>query len=162
MATKKGNIDLSKVLHLNPSLEMNKPEKKRYYIGIDCGVNTGFAIWDSQEKKFTNIATIKIHTALFWIKLNTDLSNCKIIVEDARKRKWYGKDSEQKQQGAGSVKRDCKIWEDFLTEIGADFVMVHPIKGGTKIDKERFKKITGWNLSTSSHSRDASLLVFQK
>ena len=35
-----------------------------YIIGIDTGVNTGFAIWSKQEKKFEAIGTMLIHQAM--------------------------------------------------------------------------------------------------
>ena len=87
-------------------------------------------------------------------------------MEDARKRKWFGPRSQEKQQGAGSVKRDCSIWEDFLTEINKNsenkitFEMLHPIKGATKLNKEMFQKITGITSATSEHARDAFMLVY--
>ncbi len=65
-----------------------------------------------------------------------------------------------KQQGAGSVKRDCKIWEDFLTDLDIPFEMVAPRKGMTKYSAAAFKKLTGYEGKTSEHARDAAMLVF--
>ncbi|MBS3993138.1 MAG: hypothetical protein KGZ87_05435 [Bacteroidetes bacterium] len=110
--------------------------------------------------------TIAIHNAINFIidLLNKDLE-VHIRVEDARKRKWFGPRSQEKQQGAGSVKRDCSIWEDFLTEINKlsenkiTFEMLHPVKGATKLNKEMFQKITGITSVTSEHARDAYMLI---
>ena len=33
------------------------------YIGIDPGVKTGFAVWDSYKKQFIAIETLMIHEA---------------------------------------------------------------------------------------------------
>lgn len=133
------------------------------YIGIDPGVKTGIGFINGTQKM---AKTIAIHNAINFIidLLNKDLE-VHIRVEDARKRKWFGPRSQEKQQGAGSVKRDCSIWEDFLTEINKlsenkiTFEMLHPVKGATKLNKEMFQKITGITSVTSEHARDAYMLI---
>lgn len=128
-------------------------------IGIDTGVNTGIAIWHCLDKLFIKISTEKIHKAM---DIVSGYSDCKTLVrvEDARLRKWFGKAGKEQLQGAGSIKRDAKIWEDFLTDKGIPFELVAPKKGMTKLDAETFKKITKYTGRTTSHSRDAALLVF--
>ncbi|QQV90553.1 hypothetical protein Danklef1_69 [Polaribacter phage Danklef_1] len=132
-------------------------------IGIDPGVKTGFAVIYNGEKK---AITLTIHNALQQVKtLLNQHGEIHVRVEDARKRKWFGPNSAAKKQGAGSIKRDCKIWYDFLKELSKEnhtnltFEMIHPIKGGTKIDKELFKKMSGIKTVTSEHARDAFLLI---
>ncbi len=132
-------------------------------IGVDPGVKTGFAVIYNSEKK---ALTLTIHNALQQVKsLLKEHGEIHVRVEDARKRKWFGKNSHSKQQGAGSIKRDCKIWDDFLKELSKEkhtsltYEMIHPIKGGTKIEKELFKKISGIKTSTSEHARDAYFLI---
>lgn len=134
------------------------------YIGIDCGTHTGMAVWDSGEKKMLSLETLMIHQAmekvLYWsYKCDGDIM---VIFEDARLRKWYGEESNAKLQGAGSVKRDCAIWEDFLKDKGIMFKAVHPLKGMTKLSSIYFKRITKWEGKTSEHSRDAAMLVVGK
>lgn len=132
-----------------------------FIIGIDTGVNTGMAIWNRSLKKFDSIKTVAIHEAMFKIKdMIQSGYRCFIRVEDPRQRKWFGKSGREKLQGAGSVKRDAKMWEDFLTDIGADFEMVAPKNNKTKLDAGSFCSITGWKASTNEHSRDAGMLVF--
>jgi len=139
------------------------------YIGIDTGVNTGVAVWDNRQRTFLQIETMMIHRAMEIVKgykQNAYMNGTKIIVrvEDARKRTWYGyndpKKDRDKLQGAGSVKRDCKIWEDFLTDIKVEFQMVAPKNNATKMNAESFKKLTGWKKPTNEHNRDAAMLVF--
>jgi hypothetical protein len=133
--------------------------KHRYIIGIDTGVNTGFAIWDRTEKKFLEISSTHIHRAMNSINVWKG-NEIMVRVEDARKRTWFGKNSGEKLQGAGSVKRDCKIWEDFLTDLNVDFEMVAPKNNRTKLDAKKFKMITGWEKTTNEHSRDAAMLCY--
>ena len=147
---------------------MPNPLTKKYsfYIGIDPGVNTGLSIWDKKQKTLIQVQTIAIHKA--W-EIVTTFQNANhdlfIRVEDARQRKWIPQEKNIKQRvgrakGAGSVSRDCTIWEDFLTDLKVDFEMVAPRKGMTKYDEETFKKITGYSKQTSSHARDAAMLVY--
>jgi hypothetical protein len=139
--------------------EDHQMKKYNYYIGIDCGVNTGFAVWNKSMKKFIRLDTLAIHEAMAFVK-NYCYLNVFVRVEDAKQRKWFGDRSNAKQQGAGSVKRDCKIWEDFLTDLKVDFEMVAPRKGMTKHTAETFRKITGYSGKTSNHARDAAMLVY--
>ena len=135
-------------------------DKYEIVIGLDPGVQTGVAIWSTVEKKFLNITTKKIHVACEMIR---SLKTKKLLVrfEDARQRKWFGNSGREKLQGAGSVKRDCKMWEDFLKDLGVPFEAVAPRKGMTKINPEHFQKLTKWTTRTSEHARDAAMLVFQ-
>ncbi len=127
-------------------------------IGIDCGVKTGMAVYDLNEKEIKLCVTCQIHNAFEYIT-NFNKERIKmVIVEDARLVRF--KTSPLKAQGAGSVKRDAKIWEDFLLDKKIPFRMVRPNKKFTKINKDLFKKITGIYHSTSTHSRDAMMLIF--
>lgn len=131
------------------------------HIGIDTGVHTGIAYWNDKDKCFDLIKTVKIHQAMEMIlglvKHRTDI---KIRFEDARQRKWFGNAGREQLQGAGSIKRDCGIWEDFLKDLDLEFEMVAPKHNTTKLNEKMFEKITGYKGRTSEHSRDAAMLVF--
>lgn len=133
------------------------------YVGIDTGTHTGFAVWDG--KRFLEIDTIPIHVALLRVRDYAERhGNVTVYFEDARLRKWYGtrtaKEDRNKLQGAGSVKRDCTVWEDALTDWGIPFVKVAPKNNITKMTADYFRRITGWTERTSEHSRDAAMLVW--
>lgn len=133
-------------------------------IGVDTGVKTGFAIWNKTKKCFDEISTMTITKALFKVKQLHDKGvKMIVVVEDARQAR-FGRNTatdRHKLQGAGSVKRDAKIWQDFLTENDIPHVMVRPQKKITKMNKEQFTNQTGYTGSTSEHSRDAAMLVWQ-
>lgn len=138
------------------------------HIGIDPGAHTGFAVWSSATREFLEIKTYRIDTALFRVLHYVELmgaSQVSVVFEDARQRKFFEKEKSLseyrgKLMGAGSVKRDCKIWEDFLTAYGIKFWAKPPQKGATKWEEAQFKAATGWNGKTSEHARDAALLVW--
>lgn len=146
-------------------MDIKRIKKYRYHIGIDPGIHTGVAIWDSVECKFEMILTTKIHLAFELVKtFGTSFPGEVLVkIEDARKRNWYGKNAKNKQQGAGAIKIQCTQWEDFLNEQkGADYQMIDPKsqKGYTKLDAAKFKRMTGYDKQTSEHARDAAMMVF--
>ena len=141
-------------------------------IGIDPGVNTGLAIYDMAAERFTEITSGKILDILRYLhpKLNNIVmeggrlpvppaETILVLMEDARQRKWFGQTSREVLQGAGSIKRDCQIWEDFLGGSHARHKFLPPSKGTTKWPAHQFKALTGWTKRTNEHSRDAAVLV---
>lgn len=131
-------------------------------IGIDTGVNTGFAVWDDAQKKFTEISCMKIHQAMQRVNEMSFSDDISVFFEDARLRNWFGNAGREQLQGAGSVKRDCGIWDDFLRDLGVPYTPVAPKHNATKMNADFFAKITGWKGRTNEHSRDAAMLVFNR
>lgn len=135
-------------------------------IGIDPGVNTGYAVNDCGV--LTVVNSVTIHIAMHGVRSEAERNIIKrviVVFEDARQRKWFGNAGREQLQGAGSIKRDCKIWEDYLTDLKdmgliMEFRMVAPKNNKTKLNSASFKKITGWQKQTNEHSRDAAMLVF--
>lgn len=136
------------------------------YIGIDTGVHTGIAVWDSEKGKFVYLDTLKIHEALNIVSSYAykDIPLC-VRFEDARQRKWipFAKNVTGelgRAQGAGYVKAHCQIWEDFLRDKDIPFEMIAPRRNVTKLSAEQFGRITGYKGRTSEHARDAAMLVY--
>lgn len=132
-------------------------------IGIDTGVHTGFAVWHSDTKYLAEVSTMTITQAMERVRMIADIrgKECvRLIIEDARQRKWFGRSGREKLQGAGSVKRDSRIWEDWCREQGLQYRMVAPKNNRTKLTVSQFKLLTKWTGATSEHARDAALLVF--
>lgn len=131
-------------------------------IGIDPGTHTGVAVWDTREGKFLSLETMPIHRAISKVCFIAEIhkGDVQVVFEDARQRTWYGKgDTSAKLQGAGSVKRDCSIWEDFCNDYGIPYWAKPPVKGATKVSADYFKMVSHWTGRTSEHSRDAAMLV---
>ena len=136
------------------------------YIGIDTGVHTGIAVWDSERKEFVMVDTLKIHEALQIVSSYAykDIPLC-VRYEDARQRKWIPMSKNMtaelgRAQGAGYVKAHCQIWEDFLTDYRIPFEAIAPRRNVTKLSAEQFGRITGYKRRTSEHARDAAMLVY--
>ncbi len=143
---------------------MTEHTKKRLMVGIDTGTNTGFAVYNLTDHIIERIETLMIHEAILALINYSNDKNVEIVkvrVEDARKARFGHKTDGLKLKGVGSVCRDAKIMEDFLTDYNIPFEMVRPNKAITKWSPEAFKSSFGWSLKTTSHSRDAAMLVIR-
>lgn len=133
----------------------------RLLIGIDPGTKTGVAVWDPKAQAFARLTTTGIVGAM---EIVEDLRAChdiKVFFEDARQRKFFADKGVEALQGAGSIKRDCSIWEEFLRVKGIDFVAVHPVHNVTKVGAALFQRLTKVDARVSEHARDAAMLVFK-
>ena len=142
---------------------MAQEKQYKYAIGIDTGVHTGYAVWDIEKQELIECQTMQIDEAMeriSTIKAYSYYNNFIVVIEDARLRKFFkGENIAAKQQGAGSIKRDAKIWEDYLKRLNIDFKLVNPTSQKTKLTEEYFKKISKYEGRTSNHARDAAMLV---
>lgn len=137
-------------------------------VGIDPGVTTGFATWKRAEKCFGDVTSMAIHEAMDKVRaMHTVGMLHSVVFEDSRQRTWFGnadartaKSGAGAREGAGSVKRDCTIWQDYLTSLGIPFQAVKPARGTTKLASADFKRLTGWTHATNEHGRDAAMLIF--
>lgn len=129
-------------------------------IGIDPGVNTGFAVWDG--KSLIYCKSLNIVEAAMKVKEYADIYNVKVYFEDARQRHWFGSSGREKLLGAGSVRRDSQIWETICNVLNIPYQMVAPKDNMTKLNATQFKMFTGWEGRTNEHGRDAAMLVFKR
>lgn len=130
-------------------------------VGIDPGVLTGLAVWDKFRRELRVVASMGAMAAMAQVSgLNRDGCLRGVVFEDARLRTWFGIKGREAWQGAGSIKRDCSLWEEFLRLHSIEFKAVSPRQKGSKLDAAAFERLTGWPHRTNEHSRDAGLLVF--
>jgi hypothetical protein len=135
-------------------------------VGIDPGVTTGYAEWDAAARMLRTVEGLKIHVAMQRVAMLHMAGNLShVVFEDARMRTYFGErkshaEERARLQGAGSVKRDSTIWEDFLTDLGVPIQAVSPQEKGAKYNAAGFARLTRWEKPTNEHGRDAALLVF--
>ena len=137
-------------------------------VGVDPGHHTGIAVWDTTSRQFLDIRCSGIVAAMDYLD---DLASNKgiglVVFEDARQRTWIPRENDIRQlkgraMGAGSVKRDCSIWEEWCSARGIQFIASRPKTGMTKLTDAYFRGITGYDRRTNEHGRDAAMLVFQR
>ena len=137
-------------------------------IGIDPGLHTGLAVWDTSSRQFLEIRCSGIVDAMDYLDhLRSERGIGLVVFEDARQRTWIPREKDLAQMkgramGAGSVKRDCSIWEEWCTSRGVQYIATKPKNGMTKLTDAYFRGITGYDRRTNNHGRDAAMLVFQR
>ena len=135
-------------------------------VGIDPGQNTGLAVWDTVSRAFLDIRCSGIVDAMRYLsELQSERQIGLLVFEDARQRKWLPREKSLKEfkgraMGAGSVRRDSAIWEEWCRTFAIPFVAVPPRPGLTKLSDIQFQGITGYDRRTNEHGRDAAMLVF--
>jgi hypothetical protein len=140
---------------------------RKLAIGIDPGKSTGFAVKDIATGEYLTIETMPIHQAMIKVveMIEENPAQLYFVVEDARKRTWYNDKSKNAKaargmaMGGASVKRDCTIWDDFLSDWAFNFVMKAPKDLTTKMDKTAWQRATKWTKRTSEHARDAACFI---
>lgn len=137
--------------------------KPRYCIGLDPGIITGFAIFDRNIKELIAVSS---HPLFAVYTLLDDWKHADIEVFIENPNTWIQfsstEDSNARKQGAGAVKQTYKHLIEFLEDRNIKFT---PIKlQGTmkKVNSIKFKLYTKWAGSSNCHSRDASLMVYNR
>lgn len=133
-----------------------------FYIGIDPGVKTGFAIYNKATREL-QLYTLKLHKAFDMVRqLKPSIAG--VVIENPNLWTHFSNSNQAKAklQGAGSVKRDFKAWDDFLKDEGISFTSRRPDKHRNKLatDNDLFNRTTGYNKKCSEHSRVAAMLVY--
>lgn len=137
---------------------------KMVYIGIDPGVKTGLAV--IKNGLYFSIKTLPILRAVelvnFYINEN-GRDFVKVYIEDPNKRKYFGRTDRERLQGAGSIKRDFKIWMENFDEFSQLQVeCLSPKQVGSLFDNVKvFKDATKWTNRTSKHARDAARMIYK-
>ena len=149
------------MINFNQSIYPKLDKSVKRIIGIDPGVHTGFSVKNLETGTIERVETMDILDAMDAVKtyLNTS-EDIWLVFEDARLRTWFAEKGREALQGAGSIKRDCSIWETFCKKYNVRYLAVKPTKGKTKYTSDFFNRLTGWKGRTSEHARDAAMLVW--
>ncbi|RMF64862.1 MAG: hypothetical protein D6746_01105 [Bacteroidetes bacterium] len=150
-------------------------------VGIDPGTKTGVAVvgWRGKPLRMEvlGLATLTLHEAMSVCEMlmEGDIPCC-FAFEDARERQFFGREEQTlyrslvrgdasklsrykgKVMGAGAVRRDCAIWEEFFKASGQVYVHVVPGYVRTKVTEGWVRDI-GWHGTSSEHSRDALMVA---
>ena len=129
-----------------------------YIIGVDPGVETGFAVYCISNMKLLKVCSMSQLEAFDEVMLWKERGKIRVIVEDARLISGIA----VRKVGAGSVRRSCQLWQDFLLKNGLDFSLERPKRHLTKLDADAFKRYTGWSESSNSHGRDAGMICYRR
>jgi len=141
-------------------------------IGVDPGVKTGYAVWDSKRRNFKTVRAFGFWDCIQEIELQQvahqidEDSNMKVYIEEPQAIKpVFGNKAEfgaavgsMISQRVGENKCMAKLFIKFFERKGINFSAIPP--KNKKIDAETFKKFTKWDDRTDQHGRDAAWLVW--
>ena len=147
-------------------------------IGIDPGVNTGFAIYDKRSRQFKvvksmnivntllELQTLSLNPAIKLIVVENPSLNSPVFHKDTVIAKSGIDGFAKKAQNVGAVGRDAVILLQWCKALfnEVDIREHRPSKSNsllTKQDHATFCKMTGYTgKSSSEHSRDAGMLAW--
>lgn len=146
---------------------------KRYVVGIDPGVKTGFALWDREEKQFDWVETSTFWGVYFRLTESYVLSplNTEIVIEVAHhaptfkhlKAEGQNKHTLSKiARNVGQVTREAQLLVEGFKRRGFTVIEQKPLGKAKKAvdDMRDFERLTGWEGRTSQHARDAARLAY--
>jgi len=140
----------------------------RIYVGIDPGLQTGFAV--SLKGKIEEVKTVDFWGVMDEIRAligrNPGL-DLRIVIErpDLNKPLFFRAGTNERTkikiaQDVGANKRDARLLIQWAEREGLDMIQVRPSGSTfTKLNAEQFRKISGYAGRTSEHGRDAAMLI---
>lgn len=140
-----------------------KPIKK--LIGIDPGVNTG---WAELEGKDLKLETIDILEALDRIQ-SEPYKDCVFYIENpagnvpvfAKSGVANSKANSRIARNIGGVQKEGEILIGWAKKKGVTVYAITPSKSTfTKLSSDQFKAITGYKGQSNNHERDAAMLIW--
>jgi hypothetical protein len=147
--------------------------RKRYAIGIDPGVKTGFAVWDTENRRFLAIETRDFWSVFFGVLRSPifSASTAMIVIEVAHHAPTYRHLKAEGQnahtlskiaRNVGQVTREAQLLVEGFRLLGYEVIEQPPLgkKGKAADDRAQFQRLTKWTQQTSQHARDAARMVF--
>lgn len=131
-------------------------------IGIDPGIVSGFAIYETNQKALTEVTSVKLFKLFELLKWQHYNEEVAVYIEDPHTWKPFGKmvHNASVLQGAGAVKQTFNHIVELMDHLKIPYFKTK-LQGSMKKTKaDYFNKITGWEGKTNEHGRDAAMLVF--
>jgi hypothetical protein len=137
--------------------------KHRFAIGIDPGIECGFAIFDRVEKKLIACKSMELWELFESLQQWKD-NGIQVYIENPstwlKFRKTTDKEAAQALQGAGAVKQSFKHITQYLDHLCIVYVTTKLQGTLKKVGKDKFALYTKWKGNSNQHGRDAALMVF--
>ena len=144
-----------------------------YALGLDPGTQTGVALAvpepEARGYRWEELHTLPLHRALAYVQeyvlrlaSEPGCARVLVVVDDARQISGPA----SQKLGAGSIRRDCKVWEELLADLAAEVdglrvIFVKPSRATLrKLSAEQLATFTGCQLKGSQHARDAAGVLF--
>lgn len=143
--------------------------KKRYAIGIDPGLETGFVTYDRETKLIIQADTLPFWRVYGWFEAFKDTTDKYLVMIETpnSKRPIYaridgnsdvGRVRENMSARIGANRREAELLAEGIERLGFEVKRVTPTR--TKWTAKDLKQRTGITERTNQHVRDAIALVY--
>lgn len=130
-------------------------------IGIDPGVNTGVARYESGV--LTELATIEPHEIE---RVLRELKPGRVVFEDSRLQShtWTSAKSKaataKMARNVGQIDAWCSLITALCADLGIPAHGISPAGKGAKLNAQAFGARTGWTGRSNEHERDAAMVAW--
>lgn len=155
-----------------PGATIAEPRYPTFYIGIDPGVSTGYAVYQRKRGEAGTIRELRTVTFAWVLKelpARYIPSTTRVVIEDPGQNKpMFDKDIPQTiehllpllkiAQNVGANKREAELLIELIEALGFEVIRIRPT--AHKWTEKEFKQFTGYAGRCSQHARDAARLVW--
>lgn len=138
---------------------------KKHLIGIDPGMNCGYALCNPDGKLF-DVTTLKMWELLKVLEMLKFALKENLLIRIEDPNTWIPfkgkKHNASRLQGVGGVKQTYKHIIEFLEDNGFEYENTRIQGNYKKMTSSKFKQMTGWGKPTNEHGRDAAMLVWDR
>lgn len=134
----------------------------RQVVGIDPGVNTGWATYiDGKLMGLQTIQPVDIYAQIVTSEANL------FVFEDSRLQSAVWVPSKNKAvanniaRKIGQVDALCSIIQETCERYDIEYMRVSPKSKGGKMNADDFNLLTGWAGKSNQHERDAAMVAWQ-
>ena len=130
-------------------------------IGIDPGVNTGVARYESGV--LTELLTIEPHTIERMLR---ELKPGRVVFEDSRLLSYTWTTIKSRPaalkmaRNVGEVDAWCKLIVAVCEQFAIPAHGISPKGKGAKVGAAEFERITGWTARSNEHERDGAMVAW--
>lgn len=130
-------------------------------LGIDPGIQTGVAIF--REGELHALLTIEPHMIGTLIGMHKP---GRVVFEDSRLTSVVFSAAGTRAaalkiaRNVGEIDAWCRLITLVCGELRIQAHGISPTRKGTKLDAERFRAVTGWELKSNQHERDAAMVAW--
>jgi hypothetical protein len=145
--------------------------ERKYAIGIDPGVTTGFAMYDRRLKVISVVKTLDFWSCYEHLKATKPTCDMFIVVVECPvKTAMYARQEPNAAKGnarygnrmmsnAAGNAREAELLADGIEKLGFEVRRVRPAR--EKWNQERLERVTGYTERTNQHVRDAIQMCWE-
>jgi len=134
-------------------------------IGIDPGVKNGLAEYENGV--LVSVHTYSVIEIIHWLPDYLKIHQCIVVIEDSRLQSYMFTGNDKNRATALKIARNvgmvdivCSILEELCKFSGTELIKISPKGKGEKLNMDKFRQVTGSEIKTNQHNRDAAMVAW--